>query len=386
MRKPVLMDLERAREVMRQYGLDALAPNTRMHIYYTSDFPVWEYVFEPETVAFSVVPASESIEPYLVIPYVNRYSLLQYPTWIPNVVYFGNYYVSGAPDMPGVRTDSAIDGFVYALSEMGLTRGTIGLEFGMMPVRAFQELQVTLPDVHFVDGSEALLSIREIKNDEEIARLRKAGDAVEKAILAGYAQLRAGMTERDLERLIARAIIDEGCHVNYIQIGASTHGAYGPVYPSDEPIKRGDLIRVDASAEYKYYVSDICRMAVIGEPTQQMVDTHRAVHDAMMTAVEMVKPGAVISDIFNAAVQIPPSRGYSDYRRHHIGHGLGMSSHEWPFLRPDNHRSLEENMVLCIETPYYVWEMGGLAPEDELVVTRTGYELLTNPCKDLIVV
>ena len=386
MEKPQLMNLDRARRTMSQSGLDALAPNTRLHVYYTSDFPVWEYVFEPETVSFSIIPADPSTEPYLIVPYCNRYSFLQYPTWIPNIGYFGSYYVTGAPEMPGFRADTAIDAFVRAVSEMDLTKGTIGLEFGMMPVRAFQQLQEALPDVRFVDGSEALLSIREVKNAEEITRLKKAGEAIEKAIMGAYAKAEPGMSERDLEQMMSHIIIDEGCHVNYIQVGTSTRGAYGAVYPSDEPIKKGDLIRIDASAEYQYYVSDICRMAVVGEPTKQMIDTHRAVHDAMMTAIEMVRPGTVISDLFQAAVEIPPSRGYKDYKRHHIGHGLGMSSHEWPFLKPDNHHCLEENMVLCIETPYYVWDMGGLAPEDELVVTKGGYTLLTNPCRDLIVI
>lgn len=386
MTAPKLMNLERARTAMANHGLDALAPNTRLHIYYTSDFPVWEFVFEPETVAFSIIPRDPAVEPYLVVPHINRYSLLQYPTWIPNIGYYGNYYVRDAPEMSGFRSGSPIEAFVRAVSEMGLTRGTIGLEYGMLPVRTYRQLEEALPDVNFVDGSEALLSIREVKNAEEIARLRKAGAVIEKAVIDAFSRTKPKMTERDLERMISRTIIDEGCQVNYIQVGTSTRGAYGPVYPSDQVIKEGDLIRIDASASYQFYVSDICRMAVIGAPTVEMIDAHRAVHDAMMTAVEMVKPGAIISDLFNAAVKVPISRGYTDYRRHNIGHGLGMTSHERPYLKTDNNRPLNEDMVLCIEAPYYMWNVGGLAPEDEVLVTRHGHELLTNPTRELIVI
>jgi Xaa-Pro dipeptidase len=90
--------------------------------------------------------------------------------------------------------------------------------------------------------------------------------------------------------------------------------------------------------------------------------------------------------MFEAAVRVPPTRGIPEYRRHHIGHGLGLSSHERPFLAPWNQAALQEGMVLCVETPYYLWGVGGFAPEDQLVVTKDGYELMTTPQRELIVI
>jgi Xaa-Pro aminopeptidase len=385
MTQPTLMNLARCRALMREQGLDLLAPSTEAHIYYTAEFPVYEFTFEPETVAFSLIPADPAIEPYLLIPHANRLSLLQFPTWIPRVGFFGQYTVTNAPDIPGFRVDTVYEAFGRALAEMGLTKARVGIEYHRLPAAAYERLKRELPGVEFVDGTDVLLGTREIKSPEEIARLKKAGDAIEKGIAAAYAAAKPGMTELDLDRIIRRTVMEEGCTTNYVQVGAGTRGAFGAVYPSETRIQKGDVIRIDASACYQHYVSDICRMAVVGEPTAQMRTIYAAVYEAEMVAIAMVRPGLKVAEMFEAAVRVPPTRGIPEYRRHHIGHGLGLSSHERPFLAPWNQAALQEGMVLCVETPYYLWGVGGFAPEDQLVVTKDGYELMTTPQRELIV-
>ncbi|HSC70291.1 MAG TPA: Xaa-Pro peptidase family protein [Candidatus Methylomirabilis sp.] len=384
MKRPTLFNLERCQALMREQGLDLLAPSTDAHIYYTAEFPVFEFICEPETVAFSLIPADPAIEPYLIIPHCNRMSLLQFPTWIPRTGFFGQYYITDAPEIPGFRVDSVYEAVARALAEMGLTRARVGIEYDRLSVGACERLKAALPRVEFVDGTDVLLATREIKTPEEIARLKKAGDAIEKGIAACYAAARPGMTELDLERIIRRTVLEEGCTTNYVQVGTGTRGAIGPLFSSDTPIQEGDLIRIDASARYQRYVSDICRMAVVGEPTRQMREVYAAVFEAEMAAINLVKPGVKISELFEAAVQVPPTRGIADYRRHHVGHGLGISSHERPFLTPRNHDVLQEGMVLCVETPYYLWGVGGFAPEDQVIVTENGFELMTTPQQELI--
>lgn len=386
MREPSLFNLRRCQDLMRQHGLDLLAPSTEGHIYYTAEFPVFEFTVDPETVAFSLIPANPSIEPYLIIPHCNRLSLLQFPTWIPRVGFYGQYYVTGAPEIPGFRVDTVYEAVAKAIAEMGLTRARVGIEYERLSVGVYERLKKALPNVEFVDGTDILAATREIKTSEEILRLRKAGDAIEKGLATCYATAKPGMTELDLERIIRRTLLDEGCTTNYVQVGTGTRGAIGPLFSSDTPIKKGDFIRIDASARYKYYVSDICRMAVVGEPTKQMRDVYAAVFEAEMAAIRLVKPGLKISQLFDAAVKVPPTRGIADYRRHHVGHGLGISSHERPFLSSTNHSVLEEGMVLCVETPYYLWGVGGFAPEDQVIVTKSGYELMTTPQEELIVI
>lgn len=81
---------------------------------------------------------------------------------------------------------------------------------------------------------------------------------------------------------------------------------------------------------------------------------------------------------------MPVAAGFSDFRRHHIGHGIGLQAHERPFIRLESDDVLAENMVLCIEVPYYVYGFAAFAPEDMVLVTKDGYELLTEPVPELI--
>ncbi|UCF96084.1 MAG: aminopeptidase P family protein [Spirochaetaceae bacterium] len=370
---------------MDQFGLDLLAPSTEEHVYYTSEFPVYQYTFEPETVAFSLIPASPSIEPCLLIPHFTRLTLLQYPTWIPNVIFFGKeYYISRAPEISGARTATVYEAFARAVSDMGLTRSRIGVELDRLSVQAFRSLQKVLPDAQFVDGRAVLQNTRSVKTTEEIFRLKKAAQAIEIGLEAAFSVVKPGMSELDLDRVIRHTLLDQGCTTGYIQAGAGTRGAFGPVYPSDTKIEKGDLIRIDASARYKHYLSDICRMAVVGEPSREMNEIYSAVFTAEMEAVNMIRPGIRVADLFDEVAQIPPSLGVEDFKRNNIGHGIGIISHEHPILSPDSDAVLEKGMVLCLETPYYRWQVGGFAPEDEVLITAGGSQLLTTPQEHLI--
>lgn len=372
---------------MRREGIDLIAPSSDEHVYYTSGFPVYQYTFEPETVAFSLIPADEHLEPYLVIPHFTRMTLLQCPTWISNVLFFGKeYYISGAPDIPGRRLGTVYQALARAVAELGMHKGRIGIEMDRLPVGAYNSLREELPDAEFVDGRDVLQNTRSVKTPEEILRLEKAAGAVEKAITAAFAAARPGMTELDLDRVIRHTLLEEGCTTNYVQVGTGTRGAFGPVYPSEAAIEKGDLIRIDASAKFERYLSDICRMAVLGEPTGEMKEIYSAVFMAEMEAIQIVKPGVRVSDIYSAAVKVPGTLGLQDFHRNNIGHSIGLVSHEHPILSPESDCIIEAGMVLCVEVPYYRWKVGGFAPEDEILVTPDGYRLITHPQQELIVI
>jgi Xaa-Pro aminopeptidase len=91
----------------------------------------------------------------------------------------------------------------------------------------------------------------------------------------------------------------------------------------------------------------------------------------------MVEPGVDVSEIFKAAVETVKRNGIPHFRRHHTGHGWGLERYDPPLISPRVHTTLEEGMVLCIETPYYEVGWGGLLHEDNLVVTSSGYRYLS---------
>jgi Xaa-Pro aminopeptidase len=125
-------------------------------------------------------------------------------------------------------------------------------------------------------------------------------------------------------------------------------------------------------------------MAVVGGPSKEMNDIYSAVFAAEKEALKLMKPGIKVADLFTKISQIPATLGIKDFRRNNIGHGIGLVPHEHPILSPDSDAVIEQGMVLCIETPYYRWKIGGFAPEDEILVTADGFELLTTPQEQLI--
>jgi len=150
------------------------------------------------------------------------------------------------------------------------------------------------------------------------------------------------------------------------------------VQPSPREIRRGDVIRFDVGGRYNHYRADIARNAVLGEPSAKVKTFHHAIRAGLLRAIEMVKPGARAADIFEASVETVRREGLPHYKRNHVGHGIGLDGYDAPDFSPGSKEVLEENMVICLETPYYELGFGGLQVEDMVVVTDTGYETLTH--------
>jgi len=254
----------------------------------------------------------------------------------------------------------------------------------LLPAATLEEIAAALPGAKLVDGSPLLQALRLIKTPEEVARLRRAARGIDHAVRLGFAATRPGMTEREPEAIIHKAALDEGRGSLYIQVGTGARGAYGTMYSGDAVIRRGDVIRVDAAGTYQWYTSDIGRCRSVGEPTAEQAAYYDVTYRGEMAAMELIRPGVKVADLFRAAVGVPLVAGFADFRRHHVGHGIGLQAHERPFLQPDNQQELAEGMVLCVEVPYYVYGLGAFVSEDMVLVTRDGYELLTEPAPTLI--
>ena len=276
------------------------------------------------------------------------------------------------------------EGLARAIEELGYKSGKIGIEKMHLPVATLHRLSERFPQAQWIDASDILIKLRMVKNNEEIARLKRAAETVQIGINTVFHSLKEGITEREVDRIFRDKVNGEGVDTFYVQVSFCERGANGPSLPTDRRLKKGELVRIDASTSYQGYVSDIARFAVLGKASKEIKDYYQVTFKTEQAAIEAVKAGVRVCDIFNTAVVIPPKEGYKDYRRHHVGHGIGIDAHEAPILSPKNEMPLEKNMVLCVETPYYIWGLGGFAPEDILVVTERGYDLLTSPQKEII--
>jgi Xaa-Pro aminopeptidase len=102
-----------------------------------------------------------------------------------------------------------------------------------------------------------------------------------------------------------------------------------------------------------------------------------------MRAIELVKPGVRAADIFEQSVETVRREGIAHYRRNHVGHGIGLDGYDAPDFTPSSREVLEEDMVVCLETPYYELGFGGLQVEDMIRVTADGHESLMSTGSEL---
>jgi Xaa-Pro aminopeptidase len=157
-------------------------------------------------------------------------------------------------------------------------------------------------------------------------------------------------------------------------------GAFGNLNTPGDVVQDGSIIRYDVGVHYRGYASDIARCFAF----RTIPDRARRIQDALVAglerALELVRPGAIAEDIFHAAVAATRRAGVSEYDRSHVGHGIGTAGagYEAPDLKPGDRTALEPGTILCVETPYSEVGYGGLQVEDMLVVTETGYELLSH--------
>ena len=144
------------------------------------------------------------------------------------------------------------------------------------------------------------------------------------------------------------------------------------VQPSDRKLKRGDLIRFDVGGRYKNYRSDMSRGASLGDPAPKIAKYYRAVEKGVLRSYDIIKPGLKVSKLFEEIVDTVRKEGIPHFARSHVGHGIGVDGYDPPNISESSADVLEENMVICVETPYYELGFAGLQVEDMVRVTSDG--------------
>jgi Xaa-Pro dipeptidase len=277
----------------------------------------------------------------------------------------------------------AVTALVAAIKKRDLHRSRLGIDdLGILPVY-WDKLCDALPGATIVRSAALFRHARAVKTEIEIERLRRVAKIAELSIEAALAVAKEGATEIDMALAFHGTTIREGGMPVLGCIAAGPHTAFANVQPSNRKIRAGDIIRFDVGGRFNHYRADIARNAVIGEPSKKFAAYHRAIRAGLLRAIEMTKPGARASDIFERAVDTVRREGLSHYQRNHIGHGIGLDGYDAPDFSPSSDEILEENMIICLETPYYEIGFGGLQVEDMIRVTRDGAETLMTTSSEL---
>lgn len=262
------------------------------------------------------------------------------------------------------------------LREQGLERSTVGLEFDALPVHRWNSLADRLPDVRWRAAADAFSTARMIKTRMEVENLRAAARIAMDGQRSLYDDFKAGMTEHEAYRLLSDQLIARGADkIVMVQVAAGERSIYSNPSPGPTPFKNGEAVKIDVFVTKNGYLSDTGRTVLIGSASARQRDTWKRMNDVMDLIRDAVRPGVTTRQLWDLFVAEFEKRSMAPAIRF-LGHGLGLSLHEEPFIAEHSDTVLQPGMVFAIE-PICVDEGNGYHLEDILLVTDDGYENLT---------
>ena len=248
-------------------------------------------------------------------------------------------------------------------------------------------LQRTLPHTGYVSLSDALPMLRAVKDDAELARLTRAGAAADAAfedvLRVRFAGRRESEVAADLADLLRR--YGHG-QVDFTIVGSGPNGADPHHGAGERVIEPGDAIVLDFGGLLDGYGSDTSRTVSVGEPSEELRAVHGIVRQAQQAAFEAVRPGVQCQEIDRVARQIISDAGYGDHFIHRVGHGIGVTTHEPPYLVEGETQVLVPGMCFSVEPGIYLPGRFGVRIEDIVTVTEDGGRRLNNTTRELLVV
>lgn len=277
-----------------------------------------------------------------------------------------------------------------AVIAAGLDRGRIGIELNLVSVAAFEKLRAYLPHVRFVEAASVFTDLRAIKSEFEIDCIERATRLAEHGLRVLANTPLRGMNTADLKQVFDRACAEmaaEDPQSGYMgtRVTASIGGDVSPTITGGARIAGQEQVFFDCGVSVHGYGSDTGRTLLFGEPTGEQRRIMDAICAGMDAAIELMKPGVAMCDIFHAGQDAVRRCGLDWYTRGHIGHAMGLGLGEIaPYLSPVETRVLEPGMVIALETPLYVRGLGGFQVEECFVVTETGSRKFTTLPRDFM--
>ncbi len=272
--------------------------------------------------------------------------------------------------------EGPFDALQKALSGMPAMR-KIAVD-GAMRADYLLKLQSVVRAEQTVDAAELITPLRECKSADEIEALARSAAQADLAMQAAMDACRPGATEAEVAWATEAAFRQDGAEeVCFTLIASGPNGAYPHHHSGERKLQTGDAIIIDIGASLNGYKSDITRMVHLGKPSAEFLNAYNAVLAANQNAMKAVKPGATAEEIDNCARATLTEAGYGDYFTHRTGHGLGLDSHEPPWILAGNKTVLKEGMVFSIEPGAYLEGKFGIRIEDIVVVTASGVRNLS---------
>jgi Xaa-Pro dipeptidase len=283
--------------------------------------------------------------------------------------------------------------FRAALGSLGLDGKRLGVEPRQMRLLEFRYVEAAVGATsrrpEFPDASEAVSRLRVCKDADEVAAMRRAVQIAQDALEATLPLIKVGMSERELSGELVVQLLRHGSQAEMAFspiVSGGPNGANPHAVPSDRKLQPGDLLVIDWGAASGGYISDLTRTFAVGGVEPEFEKIHRIVQDANAAGRAAGKPGLPCAAVDIAARTVIEKAGYGAFFTHRTGHGLGMEGHEDPYMRGDNQQLLEPGMAYTVEPGIYLPGRNGVRIEDDVVVTGSGSESLSDMPRELRVV
>lgn len=264
----------------------------------------------------------------------------------------------------------------------------VAIEKEHMNVERYEQLSVLFPKAAFVSAEEKLRKLRMIKDAKELRIIEEACALADYAVEFGVSEIKEGKTELDVLNAVEYALkkkgVTEMSFATMVLTGANAASPHGN--PGETKIQKGDFVLFDLGVVVDRYCSDITRTVAYGDINDKQKEIYDTVLKAQLAAIEASKPGVTAAEVDLTARRIISDAGYGEYFPHRLGHGLGISVHEYPSLTETNQLVLEEGMVYTIEPGIYVPDVAGVRIEDDVFVTADGVKVLTKFPKELQII
>ncbi len=248
-------------------------------------------------------------------------------------------------------------------------------------------LGAALDPAELVPAGPTMSELRAIKDPDEIERVRGAAVAADRAMLAITAEGLSGRTEAEVSRHIRDLLIAEGHDDAGFSIVASGPNSASPHHePGSRTIIAGDALVLDIGGTKAGYASDTSRTAFVGEPRADFLSVFAVLREAQAAACAAVRPGVPAAEIDAVARDIITDAGYGEAFLHRTGHGIGMETHEEPYIVASNLAPLVAGNAFSVEPGIYVRDTWGARIEDIVVCTDAGGERLNTTSTELYLV
>ena len=357
--------LARAAEAAARSGLDALLLTPGPDLRYLTGYDA----HQSERLTCLAMPAAGPA--FLVVPRLELASAQASP--------------AGGMNLEFVVWDETDDPYRAVARRLGspATVGLAGQMWAMMVLR-FRD---AMPGARQALAAGALRGLRIRKSPAEIAALAEAGAAIDRVHASVPRWLRPGRTEREAAADIASAIAAEGhARIDFVIVGSGPNAAKPHHEPSDRVLGHGDAVVVDIGGTMPSgYCSDCTRTYAIGAAPPDMAGYYEVLREAQEAACAAVRPGIRAETVDAVARGLITAAGHGEHFTHRTGHGIGLETHEDPYIVAGNAEELEPGMAFSVEPGIYPGPDGARI-EDIVACTADGHRRLNNASRDLIVV